>query len=343
MNNSVLNNELIGELDINPKDVDQLLNNYNYSSKNVCKLKEEISKQFPSEISENFCIFLVGSYGRLEASPNSDLDCIFIYKNSLKDSDKEKICTQIFRIANEIGIVKTPGDTGTFKEFVQLDTLLKNIGGFKDTNKNLTRRILILVESRHLYNEDLCKEVVSKIFNEYTTKSRAAEKDPRVLINELVRYYRTITIDYRYKTEEGSKAWGVRNIKLRHSRKLLFFTSIAIIFTAMKKFNRNSFEDKYNYIIENINSPPILKLRTVLVENNKSSSLEPFIYYNKFLKFISDEKKLKELNNLDYDERHTNTTFLDFKDNSDRFDKSLKDLIKSIDDWDDLFYKYIIF
>ena len=341
MNDSIPKNLLIGDLDIDTKDMQTSLDNYKYSSKKISKLKEEMNKHFSPEINDDFCIFLVGSYGRLEASHNSDLDCIFIHKNSLKKINKDEICTQTFRIAKKVGIMKTPGDTGTFKEFVNLDVLLKNIGGIHDTNKNLTRRILILTESYFLYNDEMCKEVISAIFNKYTKQNKIAEKDPRVLINELVRYYKTITIDYRHKTEEKGKSWGVRNFKLRHSRKFLFFTSIAIIFTAMKKFNNN--EDKYNYIIENISSPPILKLRKVFVENEISLSLEPFICYNTFLKFASNDEKVKDLNNLNYAERHKNHTYLEFKDNSDIFNKSLINLIKSIDDWDDMFYKYIIF
>lgn len=343
MNNSVLNNLLTKDLKINQKYVTNILNNDNYSSEKISKLKEETNKILGSELKDNICIFLVGSYGRLEASQNSDLDCIFIHKDKLEKSEKEEICLNIFGIAKKNGIIKTPGDTGTFKEFVKLETLLKNIGGINDTNKNLTRRILILTESYFLFNDDLCKEVISAIFNKYTEKAKKSEKEPRELINELVRYYRTITIDYKYKIEEAKKSWGIRNLKLRHSRKLLFFTSISIIFTAMKKFEKNNYEDKYNYIFENINRPPIIKLGKVLIENDKSLNHEPFIYYNKFLEFISDEKILQELDNLDYSKRHSNRIYSEFKKNSDRLDESLKDLIKSIDDWDDLFYRYIVF
>lgn len=346
MDNFNLDKLLSEDLNINPTDVNKFIDNYIYSFKKIRELKEEINKHFSPEINDNFCIFLVGSYGRLEASPNSDLDCIFIRKNNSGELDEYGVCTQVLEIAEKSGIIKPTGDTGTFGEFVKFDDLLENIGGVDDTNKNLTHRVLILTESHHLYNDVMCKEVVSAIFDKYTAKAKHDEKDPRVLINELVRYYRTITIDYKYKTEERGKSWGERNFKLRHSRKLLFFTSIAIIFTAIKKFDAaecNNNTDKYDYIVKNINSPPILKLKEILVENNKLSSLEPFMWYNKYLELMSDGKKVDELNGILYEDRHTSDLFSEFKDNSDRFDNSLKDLIKSIDDWDDLFYKYIIF
>ncbi|MCK4796852.1 MAG: nucleotidyltransferase domain-containing protein [Spirochaetes bacterium] len=344
MNEFNLNDLLVKDLAINQNDVKKILDNYEYSTNKIKKLKKEISDLFPLEFAENICIFLVGSYGRLEASKNSDLDCIFIYKNSQTKIDKSEICKSVFQIAEKNGIKKIPGDTGTFKEFIQLETLLKNIGGFKDTNKDLTRRILILTESYPLYNDNLCKEVLLAIFNKYTEKAKQSDKEPRELINELVRYYRTITLDYKYKIEEAKKSWGVRNFKLRHSRKLLFFTSISIIFTSINILkNNNDYNDKYDYILENINRPPIIKLGQVLIENERALYREPFIFYNKFLECLSDEKNIKELGALDYNKRSESEIFLELKSNSDKFDKSLKDLIKSIDDWDDLFYRYVVF
>lgn len=330
---------LIYDLGVNLKDAANIFENYEYTNEKIFKLSEELNSVFPKDFKENVCIFLVGSYGRLEASNNSDLDCIFIYKNRITNIDKVKIIKLVFQSAKKIGINKTPGDTGTFTEFIKVETLLKNIGGINDNNKNLTRRILILTESYFLYNENLCNEVKSKIFNEYT-KGKRIGKEPRELINELVRYYRTITIDYKYKVEEQNKSWAIRNLKLRHSRKFLYFTSIAIIFTAMKQFRNN--EDKYEYILTHINHPPLIKLGKVLIENKKHSYHELFKLYNRFLKYLNDDEIRKELECLPYEKRYDSHIFFESKKNSDKFEDSLKDLIKTLDGWDTLIYKYTV-
>lgn len=425
-------NLLTNELQINPRDASSILENHDYTSRKIFELKNSLKNLFSDDFKDNICIFLVGSYGRLEASQNSDLDCIFIYKNVLTPKDKDKIKKLVFDSAKKIGIKKTPGDTGTFTEFIKLNTLLKNIGGIKDSNKNLTRRILILTESYFLYNDDLCNEVLSAIFNKYTKKANESGKEPRELINELVRYYRTVTIDYKHKIEEQKKSWGIRNIKLRHSRKLLYFTSIAIIFTSMKKF-KNINKDKFEYMLANINYPPIMKLARILIEHNdkeylfswnevpgndsgrlidflkqnyniewvKTARIEKidgiktirvsteknflllklnddktelklkiddsrsdkfavkiengrlniynnlyqkiFIYYNNFLRYLGNAEIRKELENLPYDKRLESHNFREFKRNSDSFDDCLKHLIKNIDGWDKLIYKYIVF
>jgi len=266
---------LTNDLRINLIDASNIFENYEYTNEKIIKLRNELKSTFPTDFKDDVCIFLVGSYGRLEASKNSDLDCIFIYKKRITNKDKVKIINLVFDSAKKIGIEKIPGDTGTFSEFIQLETLLRNIGGLNDSNKNLTRRILILAESYFLYNDNLCRDVLSEIFNKYTKKANESGKEPRELINEIIRYYRTVTLDYKYKTEEQNKSWAIRNFKLRHSRKFLYVTAIAMIFTAMKKFRDN--KDKFEYIRTHINLPPLVKLGTVLIENNNNSYHEPFI------------------------------------------------------------------
>lgn len=197
---------LTNDLRIDFRDTSNIFENYEFTNKKIFKLREELKSAIPNDFKDDVSIFLVGSYGRLEASKNSDLDCIFIHKKPITKKDTVEIINIVFDCAKKIGLEKTPGDTGTFKEFVQLKTLLRNIGGINDNNKNLTRRILLLTESHFLYNDNLCREIISDIFNKYTKKANETGKEPRELINEIVRYYRTITLDYMYKTEEQNKS-----------------------------------------------------------------------------------------------------------------------------------------
>jgi hypothetical protein len=47
-------------------------------------------------------------------------------------------------------------------------------------------------------------------------------------LNDFIRYYRTICVDFEHKTQEQGKSWGSRNIKLIFSRKLLYFSGILV-------------------------------------------------------------------------------------------------------------------
>jgi len=69
----------------------------------------------------------------------------------------------------------------------------------------------------------------------YTKTAKEKGGYPRALINELIRYYKTVAVDYLYKVEETNKPWALRNLKLRHSRKFWFFSTIALILHRFEK------------------------------------------------------------------------------------------------------------
>lgn len=54
---------------------------------------------------------------------------------------------------------------------------------------------------------------------------------PRFLLNDVVRYWRTITVDYQAKKwDELDETWGLRYLKLLVSRKLTFAGTIVSLF-----------------------------------------------------------------------------------------------------------------
>jgi len=113
---------------------------------------------------DEFTIITTGSYGREEASEESDLDLFIFCSNSSIATQLEEKQSEIEAVINK-HVFKQVGSTGTFgaNAINIFDEILENIGGKNDTNETLTRRMLFLLEGKALYNKKLLK-ITEKAF-----------------------------------------------------------------------------------------------------------------------------------------------------------------------------------
>src|ERR1700736_4185702 len=90
--------------------------------------------------------------------------------------------------------------------------LIHRIGGEDDLNSNTTRRVLLLLESLPLGDRAAYDRVRRQILRRYIEDDRGlihgsgSIRIPRFLLNDLTRYWRTITVDFVYKqVADGNK------------------------------------------------------------------------------------------------------------------------------------------
>lgn len=139
------------------KDYAQLANASCYTREKLEELRKQLALCLKdSKYKDDITIITTGSYGRGEASSESDLDLFIIFDADQPTSDT---------IPGELGAIeevvervvpKSAGDTGTFgaKTVISFSDMLENIGGQHDTNQSLTRRMLFLLEGTWLFGEE---------------------------------------------------------------------------------------------------------------------------------------------------------------------------------------------
>ncbi|HGF7371393.1 TPA: nucleotidyltransferase domain-containing protein [Vibrio cholerae] len=276
-----------------------------YSEKVVNKIRENLSEAFPKD--SKISVVVTGSFGRNEASEASDMDWFVV----VDGQDSESVIETVECIVNE-HVNKNVGDTGTFGGIVRKDELLVNFGGDEDTNQKFTRRMLYLLESKWLFNENLYNELKREILSRYIKVGVTDSGLNRFILNDVIRYYRTICTDYEFKVYENDKKWGVRKIKLRFSRKLLYFSGLITVAST----GSMSRELKLQKTEELLSLSPIDRIQKIFGKEQTSTMME---YYSEFLEKISNEEVRQSLDEVKRENRNQNEHYRNLKNLSEHF------------------------
>lgn len=106
--------------------------------------------------------------------------------------------------------------------------MLDVLGSPKDDSENLfTSRLLLLLEGRPLYNDDLFERVRNRVIAHYLRDLEGHSSDyrPSFLVNDITRYWKTICLNYEHRRKDlESTKHKIRNFKLRFSRLLMCYS-----------------------------------------------------------------------------------------------------------------------
>jgi hypothetical protein len=160
-------------------------------------------------------VVLLGSWGRHEVTSASDDDAIIVFTGDGTRPAADDVAAALGG--------PPPGREGLFGKEVRLTDLTGRIGLDDDTNTNLTQRMLFLLESVAVAGEPAHAQAREALIATYLAAHEGDYRPPRFLLNDLVRYWRTIAVDFEGKQRRrAGEGWGLRHAKLRFSRKVLF-------------------------------------------------------------------------------------------------------------------------
>lgn len=280
-------------------------------------------------------IIVTGSFGRCEVTEGSDLDWVLLVDGP-SDPAHFLLQTQIGEAIQGLGF-KRPGRTGTFGQLASSHELVHHIAGIRDTNENLTRRILLLSESRAITNGIVRDRVVRNVLKRYIVHDRpaptaaAAITIPHFLLNDIVRYWRTIASDYASKMwERQREGWALRNTKLRFSRKLLFAWGLLSCFS----FEIFSPDDREEILADQNEFPvlladfirrqtditPLDMLSRALLEHGSMETARKVLdAYDVFIAALANAGERDQLEKLGFEAAATNEAFQRLRDASHEF------------------------
>jgi hypothetical protein len=164
-------------------------------------------------------VVLFGSWGRRELTSQSDDDWAVLVARGTAAT--RPLTGEVSSVIGRGG--RRPGVQGVFGDTIFCDDLVERIGLEADDNNNLTRRLLLLLESVAILNEPAHHGCRRRVLGGYLDDSVKDFRPPRFLLNDVIRYWRTICVDFVGKERRGTgEKWALRNLKLGLSRKALF-------------------------------------------------------------------------------------------------------------------------
>jgi hypothetical protein len=258
---------------------------------------------------EDVAVVLMGSWGRLEVTGGSDNDFMCLVDGERRP--EEEVHPTVEEAWEGMGRPgKLPGETDLFGVPV-FSAELRTIGLEDDGNKNLTRRMLLLLESRWVQGERVFHEVKRNVLEDYL---RDLDKDchpPRSLLNDVFRYWRTIAVDFERKhRDRAGEEWGLRNAKLRTSRPLLFASGLLPVLEC----RRLPADELPPFLAEQFDATPIDRIAACFLRHGRADSgVRTLLAYDAFLAILEDEKARAELESLAHRERDSSGVYLEAK------------------------------
>ena len=269
---------------------------------------------------EDASIVVFGSLGRFEVTSESDIDWTYLIDGQA-DVRHQATALKVDAALAKVG-KKRPGREGVFGNLAFSHDLLQYIGGQDDTNANLTRRILLLLESRPIGRREAYDRVLRVVLDRYLSgdhgwmHSRTPYGVPRFLQNDIARYWRTVAVDFAYKQwTRDSQGWALKSAKLRMSRKLSYAAGLLYCFSLAESAESAVSESvRKQQAIERLwflsGRPPLDVLAKAFAPSSLADAArQAFDAYDEFLGMLANVETRKHLDGLvpedaDNDERY---------------------------------------
>lgn len=280
---------------------------------------------------EDASVVVFGSLARDEFTSGSDVDWALLIDGQASSTHLDTALEIERRLA---GLGRQgPGRENTFGGLAVSHELLHRIGGAEDTNRNLTQRVLLLLESEAIGPAAAYQRVVTGVLDRYITEDPGwndrTVNVPRFLLNDIARYWRTVAVDFAYKRRlRGSQGWALRTVKLRLSRKLTYASGLLACFSCALIPSLADANDRSKAVLDHLENlvrltPLELVAKVLSDEGLYDPAGQLFDTYEQFLLMLDDAATRRKLHSLKREDASSDDTYKQARAISHRFQAAL--------------------
>jgi hypothetical protein len=259
------------------------------------------------ERDDDAAVVMLGSWGRRELTSQSDDDFLVL----VNGSEREKIRPSAEDLHPLLGThERAPGPTGVFGAAAFCENLVGRIGLDQDDNANLTRRMLLILESVPVLGEEPYRDCWERVLDAYLVDSIRDRHPPRFFLNDLIRYWRTIGVDFVGKERGEPEKWGLRTAKLRTGRKLLYASGLlpSLLCGELQRSEMRAF------LIDQFAAPPTDRVAFAFLHAGATDAgLRTLRAYDRWVGMLDDPAVREELGRLTREETVNSDVFQDVR------------------------------
>ncbi len=301
--------------------------------------------ELPDEI---LTVGVAGSLARMEATAQSDCDLVVVLRREI-DPQSTVAQSAFARVwqALEVLNLAPPETEGIYAGPVSVGALLDptTIGRVAEDQRVFGSRFLFLLELQPVWGEPAFRELARAIVDRYAERYVACDSSKQwtYLLNDLVRYFKSLCQTYLFAELYDDQRWRLRNLKARHSRLLMYAGLLFLLGEASRVTVA-----KQQWLAERLPWTPLERLAASYAERADThfdilaKSLDQFVAAMADPDFRSGLAETREPDSPLA--RESNPQFLALKRNADDFlAELLRFALERRGDWAERFFEYWLF
>jgi hypothetical protein len=294
------------------------------------------------------CIGIAGSLARMEATAESDCDLVVILQDGIEGNSPAAELA-FLRVWEALGPLKLerPVTGGIYAGPVASQKLFDptTLGRISEDPRAFGFRITFLLELQPVYRDTAFRQVAARIVDRYASHYVELDESKQwtYLLNDLVRYYKSLCQTYLFGELHDDRLWRSRNLKARHSRLLIY---VGLLFLLGEASRITS--DKRGWLLSRLTWTPLERLANMyaIYQDPRFSVIARGM--NQFVKAMGTpgfrERLAETQPTIDYLRRESNPDYQRLKKSADAL---LRELLRFAlarqEDWEERFFEYWLF
>jgi Putative nucleotidyltransferase DUF294 len=279
------------------------------TTERLARLRDKVDG---ARLPDRSSLVLFGSWGRHELTSESDDDWGLLVDDPDLELDGPLVGQALEHLREVFEQHKAPGRQAYFGCAFHSRPLSKRIGLDEDDTRNLTRRMLLLLESVPATGADVHRLVQDRVLERYLERHRKDFRPPRFLLNDIIRYWRTICVDFEGKVAQDEREgvekdkFVMRNAKLRTSRKMLYASGLLPVLLC----HHLEAHDMSAFLRGQLDAPATDRVaRAFLHLAQPDPGLRVMAAYSEWIRLVDAKENRDVLGRLDEASRHDSPVF----------------------------------